>query len=42
VPVDVASLDHLIARRRARANDKLMATELRVLSDELRAPREES
>lgn len=41
-PVDVASLDHLIAMKDAsgRAKDKLMATEYRVLSDELRAPRD--
>jgi hypothetical protein len=41
-PVFVASLDHLIAMKEAsgRAKDKLMATEYRVLSDELRAPRE--
>jgi hypothetical protein len=41
-PVSVASLDHLIAMKEAsgRTKDKLMATELRVLSDELRAPRE--
>ena len=38
----VASLDHLIAMKEAsgRTKDKLMATEYRVLSDELRAPRE--
>lgn len=37
----VASLDHLIAMKEAagRPKDKLMATEYRVLSDELRAPR---
>jgi hypothetical protein len=36
----VASLDHLIAMKEAsgRTKDKLMATEYRVLSDELRAP----
>jgi hypothetical protein len=36
----VASLDHLIAMKEAagRPKDKLMATEYRVLSDELRAP----
>jgi hypothetical protein len=37
----VASLDHLIAMKEAagRPKDKLMATEYRVLSDALRAPR---
>jgi hypothetical protein len=37
----VASIDHLIAMKEAtgRTKDKLMATEYRVLSDELRAPR---
>jgi hypothetical protein len=37
----VASLDHLIAMKEAsgRTKDKLMATECRALSDELRAPR---
>jgi hypothetical protein len=40
--LDVASLDHLIAMKQAsgRTKDKLMATEYRVLSDELRAPRD--
>ena len=39
----VASLDHLIAMKEAsgRTKDKLMATEYRVLSDELRAPKPE-
>jgi hypothetical protein len=43
VLVTVASLDHLIAMKEAsgRPKDKLMATEYRVLSDELRAPRDE-
>ena len=39
----VASLDHLIAMKEAagRTKDKLMASEYRVISDELRAPRAE-
>ena len=39
----VASLDHLIAMKEAsgRPKDKLMATEYRVISDELRAPKTE-
>lgn len=42
-PVTVASLDHLIAMKEStgRTKDKLMATEYRVLSDELRAPKPE-
>ena len=41
VPIYVASLDHLIAMKEAagRPKDKLMATEYRVLSDLLRAPK---
>ena len=41
--VRVASLDHLIAMKEAtgRTKDKLHATELRVISDELRAPKGE-
>jgi hypothetical protein len=40
--VFVASLDHLIAMKEplGRTKDKLMATEYRVLSDRLRAPRD--
>jgi hypothetical protein len=40
-PVRVASIDHLIAMKEAagRPKDKLHATELRVISDELRAPK---
>jgi hypothetical protein len=42
VPVYVASLDHLIAMKEAsgRPKDKLMATEYRDLSDELREQRD--
>lgn len=42
VQIFVASLDHLIAMKEAagRPKDKLMATEYRVLSDELRAPKD--
>jgi hypothetical protein len=38
----VASIDHLIAMKEAsaRTKDKLMATEYRILSDELRAPKD--
>jgi hypothetical protein len=41
VTVRIASLDHLIAMKEAsaRAKDKLMATEYRVLADEIRRPR---
>ncbi|MGH3046447.1 MAG: hypothetical protein ACRDNC_05495 [Gaiellaceae bacterium] len=41
VAVSVASLDHLIAMKEAssRTKDKLMATEYRVLADEIRRPR---
>jgi hypothetical protein len=44
VAIHVASLDHLIAMKEAsgRTKDKLMATEYRILSDELRAPRDEA
>lgn len=40
--VYIASLDHLIAMKEAagRTKDKLMAMEYRVISDELRAPRD--
>jgi hypothetical protein len=40
--IHVASLDHLIAMKdaSARVKDKLMATEYRNLSDELRAPKD--
>jgi hypothetical protein len=40
-PVRVAALDHLIAMKEAtgRTKDKLHATEYRVISDELRAPK---
>ncbi len=42
-PILAASLDHLIAMKEAagRTKDKLMATEYRVLADELRAPPDE-
>lgn len=41
VRIAVASLDHLIAMKETagRPKDKLMATEYRLLSDELRAPK---
>jgi hypothetical protein len=40
--IRIASIDHLIAMKEAtaRTKDKLHATELRVISDELRAPRD--
>jgi hypothetical protein len=43
VLIRVASLDHLIAMKEAsnRTKDKLMATEYRAISDELRAPRDD-
>lgn len=44
VAITVASLDHLIAMKEAagRPKDLLMASEYRVISDELRAPRDSS
>lgn len=43
VPTRVASIDHLIAMKEStgRDKDRYMATEYRVLSDELRAPKPE-
>jgi len=43
VTIAVASIDHLIAMKEAagRPKDKLMATEYRVLSDALRAPKDQ-
>jgi Nucleotidyl transferase AbiEii toxin, Type IV TA system len=40
--IRVASIDHLIAMKEAsaRPHDKVVATELRVISDELRAPKD--
>ncbi len=42
VAIAVSSLDHLIAMKEAagRPKDLLMASEYRVISDELRAPRD--
>ena len=42
-PVRVASLDHLIAMKEAtgRPHDRIVANELRAISDELRAPPED-
>jgi hypothetical protein len=42
VPVRIASIDHLIAMKEAagRPKDKQSASELRVISDALRAPKE--